>query len=69
MHSRHINTKTPIVIPSHANGRPEWLCLRILLNAMIPKINAREPGTILEGKQMNPVNGIGSQPAQKKQQG
>ncbi len=66
MQSMQTNTNPPIVIPIHAIGRPEWLCLRILFKEMIPNIKASKPTNTLKGKQINPVKGMGDKPPQKK---
>ena len=65
MHSMHKITNPPMIIPVHASGRPLSLCLRILPSEISPKMSARMPSSRLAGKQINPVNGKGSQPMQK----
>ena len=62
MQSAHIKINPPIIIPTHAMGLPDSLCLRILFNEIVPNVSARIPSSKLAGKQRIPVKGIGSKP-------
>jgi hypothetical protein len=64
MHITHIKTNPPIMIPAHAIGRPDSLCLWMRFKEIAPKTIARIPNRKLVGKQMKPVNGKGIKPVQ-----
>jgi hypothetical protein len=64
MHITHIKTNPPIMIPIHAMGRPDSLCLWIRFKEIAPNVSARIPSRRLVGKQMKPVNGRGAKPVQ-----
>jgi hypothetical protein len=64
MHIRHRKTNPPIMIPIHAIGEPDSLCLRIRFKEMAPNTSARIPNRKLVGKQMKPVSGSGTKPVQ-----
>ena len=54
-----------MMIPVHAMGTPDSFRWRICFNEVVPNVSARIPRVKLVGKQMIPVNGMGSQPVQK----
>jgi hypothetical protein len=64
MHIMHIKTNPPIMIPTHAIGRPDSFCCRMRFKEIAPKTIARSPSRKLAGKQMKPVNGTGIRPVQ-----
>ena len=65
MHIAHIKTNPPIMIPVHAMGLPDSFCFLIRFNEIVPNVSARMAKRKLTGKQMIPVNGMGSQLIQK----
>jgi hypothetical protein len=64
MHITHRKTNPPIMIPIHAIGRPDSLCLRIRFKEIAPNTSARIASRKLIGKQMRSVNGKGTKPTQ-----
>ncbi len=64
MHNKENRVNPPMKIPVHAIGRPLSPRLRICFKETVPNINAMRPAMMLAGKQIKPVNGIGTIPAQ-----
>ena len=64
MHMTHRKMIPPSMIPIHAMGEPDSFRMRILFREIAPNVSARIPNRRLAGKQMKPVNGMGTNPVQ-----